>query len=135
MPFSDGRWVTAESSALLLTDYARKALDHLRSELDAKAAIYPGLEHVLIEAEDRKKAFDAENYVAAMHFHPNEVRRIPCNLGGPEFNGDEVCAAFYADPIFGSAHFFIDPTPLRGREGFREFVPLVPMRQSRTQRG
>jgi hypothetical protein len=125
MPFSDGRWATEETSALPLTDAARKSLEHLKSEFDAKAAIYPGLEHALIEAEDRRKAFDAENYVAAMHCHPNEVRRIPCNLAGPELDGDEECAAFNADPIFGSAHFFIDSTPLRGLEAFREFVPLV----------
>ena len=68
MPFPDGQWMTQEAPRAFLTPTARKALEYLKSELEAKNTVYPDFQHVLIEADNRDEAFDADNYVAAHHF-------------------------------------------------------------------
>jgi hypothetical protein len=125
MPFPDGGWMKLEVEWRFFTPAARKSLEQLKSEFEAKSAVYPSLEHVLIESDDRARAFDTDNYDAAHHFNPVEVRRIPSVLPDARPDGDAQSEEFYSDPIFGSAHYFIDAKSHRGHDAFKEFSPLA----------
>ncbi len=89
-----------------LSSEARKALDYLRADFEAKAALYADLKHILIETPDVDAFGEADMGVAFVFQGPGrEIRRLWTEKS--------------------EVHVFIDDSFSRGREAYEAFCPLA----------